>query len=148
MAVMPRLPETKMVAVGKLISLGNLLVRKVMWLVFTTASATLIFVLRIWSRQGLPIYTLVFQELIIFSLWLPETTLSFSTLKLTETTHTLSLIFWLPAVNPSKMYIFYNLFLSCSTFSIRLAPASNTTTKISSNPERDKQPTWEKTHAF
>ena len=42
MAVMPRVPETKMVDVGKLTSLENLLVRKVMWLVLTTMSATLI----------------------------------------------------------------------------------------------------------
>ena len=42
MAVMPLVPETKMADVGKLISLGNLLVRKVTWLVITTMSATLI----------------------------------------------------------------------------------------------------------
>ena len=42
MAVMPLVPETKMADVGKLISLGNLLVRKVTWLVLTTTSATLI----------------------------------------------------------------------------------------------------------
>ena len=35
-------PETNMVDVGKLISLGNLLVWKVTWLVLTTTSATLI----------------------------------------------------------------------------------------------------------
>ena len=42
MAVMPLFPETKMVDVGKLISLGNLLARKVTWLVFITTSAALI----------------------------------------------------------------------------------------------------------
>ena len=42
MAVMPLFPETKMVDVGYLISLRNLLVRKVMWLLLTTMSATLI----------------------------------------------------------------------------------------------------------
>ena len=42
MAVMPLVPETKMADVGKLISLGNLLVRKVTWSVLTTTSATLI----------------------------------------------------------------------------------------------------------
>ena len=42
MTVMPRVPETKMADVGKLISLGNLLVRKVTWFVLTTTSATLI----------------------------------------------------------------------------------------------------------
>ena len=49
-------------------------------------------------RQGLPIYTLVFQELILSIL--------------TSRDNTLSLTFWLPAVNPTKMYKFYNLFLS------------------------------------
>ena len=39
---MPLIPETKMADVGKLISLGNLLVRKVTWLVLTTTSANLI----------------------------------------------------------------------------------------------------------
>ena len=39
MAVIPLVPETN---VGKLISLGNLLVRKVMWLMLTTRSANLI----------------------------------------------------------------------------------------------------------
>ncbi len=42
MAVMPLVSKTKMADVGKLISLGNLLVRKVTWLVLTTTSATLI----------------------------------------------------------------------------------------------------------
>ena len=40
MAVMPLVPETKMVDVGKLISLRNLLARKTTWLVLTTTSAT------------------------------------------------------------------------------------------------------------
>ena len=39
MAVMPLVPETKMADVGNLISLGNLLFRKVTWLVLTTTSA-------------------------------------------------------------------------------------------------------------
>ena len=42
MAVMPLVLETKMVDVGKQISLGNLLVRKVTWLRLTATSATLI----------------------------------------------------------------------------------------------------------
>ena len=40
---MPLVPKTKIVDVGKLISLGNLLVRKVTWLVLTTTSPTWIF---------------------------------------------------------------------------------------------------------
>ena len=39
---MPLVPETKMADLSKLISLGNLLVRKVTWLMLTTMSATLI----------------------------------------------------------------------------------------------------------
>ena len=42
MVVMPLVPETKMADVGKLTSLGNLVVRKVTWFVLTTTSATLI----------------------------------------------------------------------------------------------------------
>ena len=42
MGLIPLVPKTKMVDVGKLISLGNLLVRKVMWFVLTTTSASLI----------------------------------------------------------------------------------------------------------
>ena len=42
MAVVPLVPKTKMADVGKLISLGNLLVRKVTWLMLTTTSTTLI----------------------------------------------------------------------------------------------------------
>ena len=50
MAVMPLVPETKMADFGKLISLGNLLVRKVTKFVLKTKSATLIFFPRFWSR--------------------------------------------------------------------------------------------------
>ena len=42
MAVIPLVPEIKMAYFGKLISLGNLLVWKVMWFLLTTTSATLI----------------------------------------------------------------------------------------------------------
>ena len=39
---MPLVPETKIADVGKLISFGNLLVRKITWFVLITTSATLI----------------------------------------------------------------------------------------------------------
>ena len=42
MAVIPLFPKTKMVDVGKVISLENLLVRKVTWFVLTMTSASLI----------------------------------------------------------------------------------------------------------
>ena len=50
MAVIPLVPETKMVDIGKLISLKNLLVKKVMWFVLTTTSTPLIFIPRIWNQ--------------------------------------------------------------------------------------------------
>ena len=62
-------------------------------------------------------------------------------------TLSLSLAFWLLAVSPTKMYTFCNLFLSYSVFLVRHLPASNTTSEISSNPKRDKQPAWEKTRS-
>ena len=64
MAVMLLVPETKMAEVGKLINLGILLVRKVTWFVPTTTSATLILEPTAWQR--LHLYTLIFQELILF----------------------------------------------------------------------------------
>ena len=124
MAVMPLVPETKMTDVGKLISLGNLLVWKVRWLVFTTTSATLI-LSRAFGADCMTRIAYIYSRL--------------------PRTH--SLTSWLPAVNSTKMYTFCNFFLSCSAFSVRLAPASNTTIEISSNPERDKQSTWEKTRS-
>ena len=142
---MPLVLETKMADVGKLISLRNLLVRKVTWLVLTTTSATLI-LSRAFGADCMTRIAHIYSRL-------PRThSLTFS---LTESAHTLTLSiatyrdntlspFWLPAVNPTKMYTFCNLFLFCSAFFVRLAPASNTTTEISSNLERDKQPTWEK----
>ena len=149
-----------MADVGKLISLGKLLVRKVTWLVLTTKSATLI-LSRAFGADCLTRIAYIYSRLPrthAFPFRLTDTTHSL-TLRLTETTHslyfdsqrqhTLSLSYiCLPAVNPTKMYTFCNLFLSSSTFLVRLVPASNTTTEISSNPGRDRQPTWEKTHAF
>ena len=124
--------------VGKLISLENLLVRKVIKLVLTTTSTTLILSCAFgadWMTMIASIYSRL-PRTHSLKLWL------------TETANTLSLTFWLPAVNPTKMYTFYNLFLSSSAISIKLASTLNTTTEISSNPERDKQPTSEKTHSF
>ena len=149
MAVIPLVPKTKMADVGKLISLGNLLVRKVTWFVLTTTSATMnlssVFgadcmtrIADIYSR--LPkIHSLQLKSKRQHTLFHIFTSI--------DSTLSLSLTFWLPAVNPTKMYIFYNLFLSCSAFSVRLLLASNRAEEISSNSKRDKQPTWEKTHS-
>ena len=149
MAMMPFVPETKMADIGKLISLGNLLVRKVTWLVLTTTSATLIL-----SRVfGADCMTRIFNYILtssknsFFSISTHRNNILSYTVTYRDNTHSLSLTFWFPAVNPTKMYMFCNLFLSSFAFSGRLAPASNTTAEISSNPKRDKQPTWEKTHS-
>ena len=157
-AMIPLVPETKMVDVGKLISLGNLSVRKVTWFVLRTFD----FVLRIWSR---PRIAYIYSHL-------PRT--RSLTFWLTETEHTLSLTFQLPETALSLSlfistssnsltlplsktqfntrnkvgYTLCNLFLPCSAFSVWLVPASDIASEISSNPERDKQPKWEKTRSF
>ena len=60
---------------------------------------------------------------------------------LTSRDNTLSFSYiWLPAVNPTKCILSATIFLPCSTFTGRLALASKTTTKISSN-HRKKQTT-------
>ena len=93
--MMSLVPETKMVDVSKLISLRNLLVRKVIWSVLTTTSATLIL------YCDLPIYTLVFQQLILSISTHSDNTLSYPAtyrdnslfpFRLAETTHSLSYI--------------------------------------------------------
>ena len=133
MAMMPLVPETKMADVGKLISLGNLLVRKVTWFVLTTTSATLIlsrdfgadYMTRIayiysrlsrthsfLSRDNMLSYTATYRDNSLFPFWLPETTHSLSLLHLTSSSH------------PHEMYTLCDYFLPCSIFTVRLAPAS------------------------
>ena len=77
MAVIVLVPETKMADVDKLISVGNLLVRKISWF-----SSQLLFCpvhLEPTDRQGLPIYALVFQEIILFHIFIyRDNTLSIS----------------------------------------------------------------------
>ena len=136
MAVMPFVPKTKMADVGKLISLGNLLVRKVTWLVLTTTSATLILfrdltrIAYIYSRLSISThntlsYTATYKDNSLFSI-------------LTSRDNTHSLLHLTPSNQPYEMYTLCNYFLCCSTFGVRLAPASKTTTEISSN-HRKKQ---------
>ena len=77
---MPLVPETKMADVSKLISLENLLVRKVMWLVLTTTSATLI-LSRAFGADCMTMIAYIYSRLPSshsFTLWLPETTHSLS----------------------------------------------------------------------
>ena len=82
MALMQLVPETKMADVGKQISLGNLLVRKVTWLVLTTTTTTLI----LSPAFGTACMTRIAY---IYSR-LPRS--QSLTLWLTETAHTLSLL--------------------------------------------------------
>ena len=171
MAVIPLVPETKMADACKLIRLCNLLVRKVTWFVLTNTSATLILSLAfgadLMTRIAFIYSRLPRTHSLTF--WLPETTLSLC-LSLhfdLQKQHTLSFSHILTSrdsilflfistsrnsltvpisktqLNTRNMgaYTFCNLFLSCSAFSVRLFPVSNTASEISSNPERDKQPT-------
>ena len=143
---MPLIPETKMVDGGKLINLGNLLVREVTWLVLTTTSATLILSLEFGAFK-LPYFVLTCHDKdCLYILSSSKNSLSY-TMTYRDRTDSLSYI-CLPDVNLTKMYTFCNPFLSSSAISVRLFPTSNTASEISSNPEREKQPTWEKTHAF
>ena len=164
MALIPLVPETRKVDVGKLSSFGNLLVRKVTWFVLTTTSAFLI-LYRAFRADHTTRIVYIYSRL-------PRThslshfhlqrqyTLSLSILTYRDNTHSHSPTFWLPEtalslhlvtqLNTRKMgaYIFCNLFFfSCPAFSVRLLTASNTASEISSNPERDNQPTWEKTRS-
>ena len=134
MAVMTLVLETKMADVGKLISLGNLLVRNVTWLVLTTTSATLI-MSRDFGADCMTRIVNIYSRLSrthSFPFWLTETTRSL-TLWLTETIHsfhfdfqrqhTLSLSYiWLPAINPRNVYslqlfssLFYLYVKTCSS---------------------------------
>ena len=124
MALMPLVPETNMADVGKLISLGNLLVRKLTWLVLTTTSEVLISVPRFWGRLHDKdcLYILSSFKNSLFPFRFTETTCS-HTLRLTETTHsfhfdfqrqhTLSLTFDFQQSTPRNVYslkLYFSLF--------------------------------------
>ena len=97
---MPFVTETKMVDVGKLISLENLLARKTTWLVLATTSATSILscvfgaycMTRIvYKCSHIPTLILfhIFSYRVntLFPLWLPEKTLSLSLFRQTESSY-------------------------------------------------------------
>ena len=142
------LPETKMVDISKLIRLDNLLVRKVTWFVLPTMSSPLILSSK-FGADHMTRISHIYSRLTI--------THSFSHFDF-QRQHSLSYILTsrdslsLPAsdtqLNTCNMgaYILCNLFLSCSAFSAGRVPVLYTASDISSNPERDKRPTWEKTH--
>ena len=125
MAVMPLVPETKMADVGKLISFGNLLVKKshVVWAHNYVRNFD--FVSWFWSRLDHKncLYILSSFKNSLFQF------------RLTETTYPLS-----SSSQPHQIYTLCKYFLPCSTFTVRLAPASKTTTEISPN-YRKKQTT-------
>ena len=88
MAVMSHVPETKMADVDKLISLRNLLVRKVPWLVLTIMSATLI-LSRAFGADCMTMIAYIYSRLPrthSFHCNFQRNTLS--PFRLTETTHT------------------------------------------------------------
>ena len=143
MAVKPLVPETKMVDVGKLISLGNLFARKTTWLVFSTTSATSILsrvfgaycLTRIVYKYSSNTHSLSHFHLqgqhtlsIVTS---RENTLTLSIL--TNRVNTLFLLFTFDfqQSTAAKIYTLCNHSLPCYTFSVRLFPASNI--EISSN---------------
>ena len=94
MAIMPLVPKTKMADVSKLISLGNLLVRKTTWLMLTTTSTTSILsrVFRAYCMTKIVYKYSHLPTLILFPLWLPEKTLPLSPFRLTESTHSSSFL--------------------------------------------------------
>ena len=93
-----------MADVGKLISLGNLFVGKVTWLVLTTTSATSILSCDFGAdcmTRAAYIYTLVFQELILSISTRWDNTLSY-----TATYKDNSLFpFWLPETTHSLLHL-------------------------------------------
>ena len=118
MAVIPLVPETKMVDVGKLISLGNLLARETTWLVLTTTSATSILscvfgaycMTRIvYKYSHLPTHILfhIFTYMVntLLPLWLPERILSLSPFWLTESTHSSSFLHLTSCSQPPRKCI-------------------------------------------
>ena len=147
MAMISLVPKTKMEDVSKLISLGNLLVRKVMWFALTTTSAPLI-LSRAFGADHMTRIAYIYSRLPrthSLTFWLPETTLSHSSFRLPETVWPCHL------VRHNSIHVIWvrihsaTFFFSCSAFLVRLVPASNRASEILSNSERDKQPTWEKT---
>ena len=118
MAVIPLVPETKMADVGKLISPGKILVRKVIWIVLTLTSTTLI-LSRAFGADRLTRIAYISSRLPKIhplTFWFPEITLSHSLLlhfnlqRLHTHTHTYTL----------SLSLSLSLFLSTSRNSLTL----------------------------
>ena len=123
-------PETKIADVGEQISLENLLVRKV-----PTTSAPLI-LSRAFGADHMTSISHIYSRLTI--------TLSY----ILTSRDSLALPASDTQLNTRNMgaYILCDFFLSYSAFSTGLVPVLRTVSGISSNPERDKRPTCQKTH--
>ena len=94
MAVISLVPETKMVDVSKLISLKNLLARKVPWFVLTTTSAPLILFRAFGAdhmRRIAYIYTRL-PRIHSLTFWLPQTALSLSSFSTSRNSLTCQLV--------------------------------------------------------
>ena len=137
--MIPLVPETKMVDIGKLISLKNLLVRKVMWFVLTTMTAPLILSHAFGANHMTRIACTYSRLPRIHSLtfWLPETALSLFFISTSRNSLTLPVSKTQLNMRNMGTYTFCNFFLTCSAFRLDF---------FQSNPERDKRPAWEKTH--
>ena len=141
--VIPFVPETKMVDVGKLISSRTYWSEKSGDFVHTTTSASLI-LSHAFGANHMTRNVYIYSRLPrthSLTFWLPEPahTLSLS-LFISTSRNTLTVPVCKTQLNTSKLgaYTFCDLFLSSSAFSAGLIPVSNTASEISSNPERDK----------
>ena len=138
---MPLFPETKMADVGKLISLGNLLIRKVTWFVLTTTPATLI-LSRDFGADCITRVAYIYSRLSrthSFSIWTYRDNTHTHSLSLhcdLQKQHALSLIFWHPAINPTKMYTFYNLFFLVLPFRLDLLQLPTQPQKFRQTPKK------------
>ena len=143
--MIPFVPETKMVDVG----FENLLIRKVTWFMLTITSAPLI-LSRAFGADHMTRIAHIYSWLAVtpsLTFWLPETALSLFSFRLRRNSLTLPVSKIQLNTRNMGAYTFCDLFLSCSAFSARLVPVSRMDSDISSNPERDNQPTWEKTRS-
>ena len=137
MTEIPLVPETKMVDVGKLIT-RELIGQKSHMICIHNYVRIFDFIPRFWScppdKDCLYILSSSknsFSHILISR----DSTLSIS---ISRNNLTMPISKTQPNTRNVGAYIFCDLFFSCSAFSVRLVPVSNTASEISSNPERDK----------
>ena len=155
---MPLVPETKMADFGKLISLGNLLVRKVTWFVLTTTSATLILshdfgadcmtriayiYSHLWRTHSFH-FDSQRQHTLLHCDLLRQLTFSI----LISRDNTLSLLhFDFQQSIPRKCIHFTTFFFLVLPFQLDFFQLRTKPQKCHQTTERNKQPTWEKTRS-